>query len=182
MSGEPRTEQGAGRGAGPGFDTAKRDAAFDAALTNLLALLDDPPAAKVLGAGRLREVPFAVLRGESGGRLRDAFGRAPALAATLEFVRAHIDESFSIDALAQRAGMSRAVFDRQFKQATSESPLQYIKSLRLNEASMRIARGERVGEAATAVGYHNPSQFSREFRRKFGASPREWARGARVAG
>lgn len=164
-----------------GFDTAARDAGFDIALANLLDLLDDPPAARVLGAGRLREVLFAILRGEAGDRLRSDFGGAPALATTLAHVHAHIREDFSIDALARRAGMSRAVFDRQFKAATLLSPLQYIKALRLNEASMRITRGESIGDAATAVGYHNSSQFSREFRRKFGASPREWARETRLS-
>lgn len=163
-----------------GYDTAVRDRSFDLALANLLELLDDPPAAQVLGAGRLRELLFAVLQGDAGDRLRADFGGAPALATTLAHVHAHIREDFSIDALARRAGMSRAVFDRQFKAATAMSPLQYIKALRLNEASMLIARGESIGDAAAAVGYHNASQFSREFRRKFGASPREWARQTRA--
>lgn len=161
-----------------GFGTAVRDAHFDVALTRLLELLDDPPAARVLGPGRLRELFFAVLRGEAGDRLQSDFGQAPALATTLAHLHAHLSEDFSIDSLARRAGMSRAVFDRQFKAATLQSPLQYIKALRLNEASMLIARGENIGEAATAVGYHNASQFSREFRRKFGTSPRDWARAA----
>lgn len=163
-----------------GFDTAVRDDGFDVALANLLALLDDPPAAQVLGAGRLREVLFAVLRGEAGGRLRSDFGGSPALASTLAHVHANVSQDFSIDWLARRAGMSRAVFDRQFKAATLLSPLQYIKALRLSEASMLIARGQSVGDAATAVGYHHSSQFSREFRRKFGTSPREWARETRA--
>lgn len=68
----------------------------------------------------------------------------------------------------------------RIKEATSPSPLQYIKALRLGEASMLIARCANVGDAAAAVGYHNASQFSREFRRKFGASPREWARETRA--
>lgn len=163
-----------------GFGPAVRDDTFDVALAHLLELMDDPPAAQVLGAGRLREVLFAVLRGEAKDRLRSDFGGAPALATTLAHVHAHIGEDFSIDVLARRAGMSRAVFDRQFKAATRLSPLQYIKALRLSEASMLIARGEGISEAATAVGYHNASQFSREFRRKFGTSPREWARETRV--
>lgn len=170
-----------GGGATRGFDTAARDARFDTALANLLALLDDPPAIQVIGAARLRELRFALLRGEAGDRLRSDFGAAPALATTLAHVHAHIGEDTSIDALARRAGMSRAAFGRQFKAATAQSPLQYIKALRLNEASMLIARGARVSEAAARVGYHNASQFSREFRRKFGASPRAWAREARSA-
>ena len=163
-----------------GFGVAVRDAGFDTALARLLELLDDPPAAQILGAGRLREVLFAMLRGEAGDRLRRDFGGAPALATTLAHVHANIDQDFSIDSLARRAGMSRAVFDRHFKAATSLSPLQYIKALRLSEASMLIARGEGIGDAARTVGYHNSSQFSREFRRKFGTSPREWARETRV--
>ncbi len=163
-----------------GFGVVLRDEGFDAALARLLALLDDPTAAQVLGPGRLRELLFAMLRGEAGDRLSRDFGGAPALAATLNYVHTHLGEEFSIDALAQRAGMSRAVFDRQFKTATSLSPLQYIKTLRLSEASMRIARGESVGDAARDVGYHSSSQFSREFRRQFGASPREWAQSIQV--
>ena len=165
-----------------GFDTATRDDRFDVALANLLELLDDPPAVEVLGAGRLRELFFAVLRGDAEARLQRDFGGTPALATTLAHVHANISEDLSIDALARRAGMSRAVFDRQFKAATLQSPLQYIKALRLSEASMLIARGETIGDAANAVGYHNSSQFSREFRRKFGASPRAWAREARGLG
>ncbi len=163
-----------------GFGVFPRDKGFDAALARLLALLDDPVAAQVLGPGRLRELLFAMLRGEAGGRLSRDFGGAPALAATLSYVHAHLSEDFSIDALAHRAGMSRAVFDRHFKTATSLSPLQYIKALRLAEASMKIARGESVGDAARAVGYQSSSQFSREFRRQFGASPREWAQSIQV--
>lgn len=163
-----------------GFGVAARDGRFDAALAHLLALLDDPPAAQVLGDARLRELLFALLQGAAGDRLRRDFGGAPALGSTLAYVQAHLSESLSIDDLARRAGMSRAVFDRQFKAATTSSPLQYIKALRLTEASMAIARGVSIGDAASTVGYHNPSQFSREFRRKFGASPRDWARTVRV--
>lgn len=158
-----------------GLGVARRDVRFDDALARLLALLDDPPGAQVLGAARLRELMYAALQGPGGDRLRRDFGSAPALANTLAYMHAHLDEELSIDALAQRTGMSRAAFDRHFRAATASSPLQYIKTLRLSEASMRIANGMGIGDAATGVGYHSPSQFSREFRRHFGASPRQWA-------
>lgn len=160
-----------------GFGVVSRDNRLDSALANLLELLDDPPAAQILGEGRLRELFFAILQGDAGQRVQGDFGTAPALASTLAYVHDNIAENFSVDALARRTGMSRAAFDRQFKTATLLSPLQYIKALRLSEASMLLARGESIGDAATTVGYHNPSQFSREFRRKFGQSPREWAKG-----
>ena len=71
--------------------------------------------------------------------------------------------------------MSRAVFHRKFKQATTMSPLQFVKTMRLNKAAMMIAGGMNVNEAAMEVGYVSSSQFSREFKRLFGKSPRQWS-------
>jgi len=52
------------------------------------------------------------------------------------------------------------------------SPIQYQKQIRLLEARIRlIADPHDVAGAAYAVGYESPSQFSREYRRQFGASP-----------
>lgn len=77
--------------------------------------------------------------------------------------------------------MSRAVFHRRFKAATRFPPVQFIKALRLSHAAMLIAGGEAVNRAAEAVGYASSSQFSREFRRQFGTSPRHWAKTAVAA-
>ena len=82
----------------------------------------------------------------------------------------------SVDDLARRAGMSRAVFDRHVRAATTLSPLRFIKALKLNNAAMQIARGVNISQAAASVGYSSPSQFSREFRRQYGAAPRQWGK------
>ena len=71
--------------------------------------------------------------------------------------------------------MSRAVFHRKFKQVTTMAPIQFVKSMRLNNAAMKIAGGMTVNEAAADVGYVSPSQFSREFKRLYGKSPRQWS-------
>jgi AraC-like DNA-binding protein len=55
------------------------------------------------------------------------------------------------------------------------APIQFVKSMRLNNAAMKIAGGMTVNEAAIDVGYVSPSQFSREFKRMYGQSPREWS-------
>lgn len=80
----------------------------------------------------------------------------------------------TIDDMADQSGMSRAVFHRKFKQATNMSPIQFVKSMRLNNAAMKIAEGTNVNVAAMDVGYASSSQFSREFKRMYGQSPREW--------
>lgn len=50
-----------------------------------------------------------------------------------------------------------------------------MKSMRLNNAAMKIAAGKNVNEAAMAVGYVSSSQFSREFKRLYGQSPKQWS-------
>ena len=94
---------------------------------------------------------------------------------SLQSMSSHLNEPITIDEMAKRAGMSRAVFHRKFKQATTMSPIQFVKSMRLNNAAMKIAGGMTVNEAATDVGYLSASQFSREFKRMYGQSPRQWS-------
>ena len=77
--------------------------------------------------------------------------------------------------MATQVGMSRAVFHRKFKQATTLSPIQFVKSMRLNSAAMKIAGGMNVNQAAMGVGYVSSSQFSREFKRMYGQSPKQWS-------
>ena len=70
--------------------------------------------------------------------------------------------------------MSPSAFHLHFKGVTALSPLQYQKRLRLQEAR-RLMLGEGLDAAGAAfrVGYESPSQFSREYRRMFGAPPRQ---------
>ncbi|MDF1826237.1 MAG: helix-turn-helix transcriptional regulator [Verrucomicrobiales bacterium] len=82
------------------------------------------------------------------------------------------DKAVTTEEMADQAGMSRAVFHRKFKQATTISPVQFVKSMRLNNAAMKIAGGMNVNEAALEGDYVNSSQFSREFKRLYG----QWRR------
>jgi len=68
--------------------------------------------------------------------------------------------------------MSTSTFHHHFRALTALSPLQYQKTLRLNEAR-RLMLTERLDAATAAfqVGYESPSQFSREYGRLFGAPP-----------
>ena len=68
--------------------------------------------------------------------------------------------------------MSQSAFYSHFRSVTAMSPLQFQKSLRLNEAR-RLMLTENLDATTTTfkVGYESPSQFSREYRRFFGDSP-----------
>ena len=100
----------------------------------------------------------------------------------LTFLRTNLYEAISIDELAKQAGMSRAAFHRKFKEVTTYSPIQFIKLHRLNDASRLIVSGSTVSEAAYRVGYSSQSQFTRDFQRYFGQSPRQWGHTAGLIG
>lgn len=158
-----------------GFALARWDDAFADALLRLVQLAGSPTDTAVLGASRLREVYYALLKGEARAAASRAFGVGNEIARLIEHVSSHLDEEITIEDMASHVGMSRAVFHRKFKQATTMSPIQFMKGIRLNNAAMKIAGGMTVNEAAMQVGYASPSQFSREFKRLYGQSPRQWS-------
>lgn len=158
-----------------GFALARWDNAFTEALFRLLKLGDSAMDTAVLGDGRLRELYYTILKGEAGGSVRRAFGVGNEIARAIEFLSTHLNKAVTIEDMAAQVGMSRAVFHRKFKQATTMSPIQFVKSMRLNNAAMKIAGGMNVNEAAMDVGYVSSSQFSREFKRLYGQSPKHWS-------
>lgn len=158
----------------PGIRLARWDADFIEALLRLLQLGNSRTDTAVLAEARLREVLYAILKGEAGVFARHAFGAGNAIARSIAHVASNLDAPISIDDMASRAGMSRAVFHRRFKPVTTMAPIQFVKSMRLNHAAMKIAGGMKVNEAAMDVGYTSPSQFSREFKRMYGQSPKQW--------
>lgn len=159
-----------------GIALARWDEAFSDALWRVLQLSDQPVDRAVLAEARLRELYYAVLKGEAGASARRAFGVGNEIARAVEYLSSRLTAPVTIDEVASQVGMSRAVFHRKFKQATRLSPLQFVKAMRLNRAAMKIAAGRTVYEAAQEVGYQSSSQFSREFRRMYGTSPKQWSR------
>ena len=158
-----------------GLTFARWDNAFTDALLRLLELGESPVDTAVLGDSRLREVYYAVLKGDAGAPARRAFGVGNEIARAIEYLSSRLNEPVTIEDVSAKVGMSRAVFHRKFKQATTMSPIRFVKSMRLNNAAMKIAAGMNVSEAAMDVGYVSASQFSREFKRLYGQSPRQWS-------
>jgi AraC-like DNA-binding protein len=155
------------------------DETFAFALLRTLELLEDPSTLDLLAHGRLRELLFAIVEGPGGRAIRGTLGGPRhQLTSVLVYMRNNLDQPLAVEALAERAGMSRAAFDRHFRAATSMSPLKYLKALRLNDAAMLIANGASVTHAASQVGYASPSQFSREFKHLYGRSPKQWSNSA----
>jgi AraC-like DNA-binding protein len=163
-------------GSDRGLYVAKADAELLDAVVRLIRLLDHPQDAVVLAPLIVREIHYRALRGELGERLREVCivdSQVQRIARAIDALRARFAEPFSIDDLASIAHMSASAFHHRFKQVTAMSPVQFQKHLRLHEARrLMITEGLEASSAAHRVGYESPSQFSREYRRLFGAPPR----------
>lgn len=144
------------------------------ALVRLLHAAADPMATRLIAAGLQRELVFEVLRGPNGQLLRNFVlrdGSAHRIARVVSHLERHYTEPLDVKDIAQQAGMSHSSLHEHFKRATSLSPIQFVKRLRLHEARAQLLAGRGASEAAFAVAYSSPSQFSREFRRMFGQAP-----------
>jgi AraC-like DNA-binding protein len=145
-------------------------------LLRLVRLLDSPADLAALAPLALRELWYRLLRGEMGPRLRDlieAEGAVQRVNRSIELLRKRYAEAVRVEELADVAHMSLSTFHARFKAVTSLSPLQFQKQLRLHEARrLMMSDGLEAAAACYRVGYESPSQFSREYRRLFGAPPR----------
>jgi AraC-like DNA-binding protein len=151
------------------------DRTLSDAVLRLLESLASPHDARILGPSIVREICYRVLTGSQGDMIRaalthqDHFGR---ISKALRRIHSHFADTLDVPTLAREAGMSLAVFHAQFKAVTETSPMQYVKTTRLHHARLlMVQNGLNVSAAATRVGYESASQFSREFKRLFGASP-----------
>jgi AraC-like DNA-binding protein len=146
------------------------------AVIRLVALLDSPHDIEPLAPLVLREITYRLLAGPQGTRLRQiAAAGAPAqrIARAIRWLKDNFADPLRVESLAKHVKMSPSAFHLHFKGVTAMSPLQYQKRLRLQEARrLMMGEGLEAAEAAFRVGYESPSQFSREYRRLFGAPPR----------
>lgn len=163
------------------YSTPLNDTLIEACI-RLVKVLSDPAEAKILGPQILREIYYRVLCGDRGETLRAAANhnsRVAQIAKVLNMIHQQYDQPLDIDTMARAANMSPSTLHHNFKAVTDCSPLQYLKSIRLHQARNLLARGGiNASTAAMKVGYVSPSQFSREFKRLFGAPPRDRNLGA----
>lgn len=145
------------------------------ALARLLRLLDEPRDIPVLAPMIRREILWRLLTGDQGELVRQiGIGESSLaqVAQAIRWIRDHHDEAFRVAKLAERVSMSPSNFHRHFRAATTMGPVQFQKKIRLQRARLLLAGNSGdVTAVAHAVGYESASQFSREYRREFGAPP-----------
>ncbi|OEU69758.1 MAG: hypothetical protein BA863_01970 [Desulfovibrio sp. S3730MH75] len=143
----------------------------------LLNSLREKKDADVLGRQTLRELYYRTLMGKNGHILASAArGKSSyaKIAKALRIIHEDCSASLDITNLAEKANMSVRSFHDHFKTVTTYSPLQYLKRIRLDKARLLLAnQGLQANVTAHMVGYESTSQFSREFKRYFGYSPKD---------
>ena len=109
-------------------------------------------------------VATSVIAGLSEPRL------AKAITAMHDRPQAH----WTLDTLAQRAGMSRARFASLFKSIVGTTPGDYLSTWRMGLARNLLRSGQSVARTAHAVGYKSASAFVHAFGAAHGMSPHTW--------
>ncbi len=158
--------------------TAPLTPKLSAAAARLADCLRSPVEARILGPPIVREITYHALCGPQGAALRCLVSpQSPFERVARALHRIHLEyaKPLTVSGLAREAGMSVSTFHANFKAVTGHPPQRYLQTVRLHKAEVLIAAGGSVAEAARGVGYESPSQFSREFKRLFGATPKEVA-------
>ena len=82
-----------------------------------------------------------------------------------------------VSAMLERSGLPSTTFTRRFKRATGYRPMDYVLTLRVEEAKELLERSElSIDEIGHSVGYEDPASFRRLFKRKAGMAPSVYRR------
>src|SRR5579863_733314 len=170
----------------PSFILIKADQAHTLALHNTMQALasemaEQAPGSEVV-ATRLAEVLFIqALRAHiaSGvewrnkGWLRAIFD--PQMGTALSAIHDRVDTPWTVESLAEAAGMSRSAFAARFKELLKQTPLEYVTEWRMRKAMQLLQqRDKKLIDVARSVGYESDAAFSKAFKRVVGANPGEY--------
>ncbi|MDY6069171.1 MAG: AraC family transcriptional regulator [Opitutales bacterium] len=159
-----------------GLAVADADEGLMDAFLRLLKLLDTLDDIPVIAPVIVKEIYTRLLISPMGRHVRQlcTFGtQSNQITKAVGWLKTNYKKPIRINELAKYVNMAPTTFHRHFRKVTSISPIQYQKNLRLHEAKrLMISENETVANAAYAVGYESPTQFSREYKRYFGMSPK----------
>ena len=162
-------------GAPSGLAVSDAPAELLDAVIRLLRLIEQPRDLKMLAPLIKKEILWRILTGTQGVAVRQlglADSSLTHIARAVQWIRDHYTQSFPVEDLAQLAGMSVSAFYRNFQAVTATSPIQFQKQIRLQQARLLLTTHPNdITGVSRSVGYDSPSQFSREYRRQFGAPP-----------
>jgi AraC-like DNA-binding protein len=143
-------------------------------------MAEQAPGSEVV-ASRLAEVLFIqVLRTHiaSGPERNKGWLRAvfdPQMGTALSAIHDSVNTPWTVESLAEAAGMSRSAFAARFKELLGQTPLEYVTEWRMQKAMQLLQqRDTKLIDVARSVGYESGAAFSKAFKRVVGANPGEY--------
>ena len=172
----------------PSFILIKAEQARTLALHDTMQALASEMAEQVPGseivANRLAEVLFIqILRAHiaSGPERNKGWLRAifdPQMGTALSAIHDSVNTPWTVESLAEAAGMSRSAFAARFKELLGQTPLEYVTEWRMQKAMQLLQqRDKKLIDVARSVGYESDAAFSKAFKRVVGVNPGEYLKG-----
>lgn len=88
-----------------------------------------------------------------------------------------VDSDFNVSVLQEKMGMGNKQLYRKLKALTGQTPVEYIRDMRMRKAAKLLKAGKfSVSEVMYTVGFSNSSYFSKCFSKAFGMTPTEFMR------
>lgn len=126
----------------------------------------------VVFAYALREVTARCAQARAGW---SHAARDPQIRRAIALMHEDCAHPWTLDELAQRSGLSRTALAERFREAMSDTPLNHLRTIRMQRAMrLLVETGQRLEDVAAAVGYQDAFGFSKVFKRTLGVSPREF--------
>ena len=96
--------------------------------------------------------------------------------AVTQFIESNLDSpNLSVEELSRHVYMSHASLYRKIVDLTGQTPVEFIRSIKLNKAADLLVRSDmKIAEVGYAVGFTTPNYFTRAFKAKFNLSPTEY--------
>jgi two-component system response regulator YesN len=91
----------------------------------------------------------------------------------LGIVENEMDQEITLHTVADRLYLNSSYLSRLFKQETGKSFSNYVLERKMERAKAALVDGAKISEAASMVGYHDGSYFTRVFRKFWGVTPGE---------
>ncbi|HEX3783983.1 MAG TPA: AraC family transcriptional regulator [Pseudonocardiaceae bacterium] len=133
---------------------------------------------RVLTPNYLQEIVYRVLQREQFSRMLYIAAKqagANPVSAALTYIREHYSEPVTVNDMAEKVSLSPSSFSHLFREVTGRSPYQFLKEIRLDRARELLRDGRlSVTAVSRAVGYSSASHFIKEFRSRFGTTPRAY--------
>jgi len=98
----------------------------------------------------------------------------PKLAKAIYAIHQFPERDWTLEILADTAGMSRSRFAHHFRETVGTTPLGYLTEWRMSVAQRLLLRGQSVNSVAVTIGYQSGAALAKAFTKNVGKSPTAW--------